>query len=418
MLKMSEFLIEIGKKAKEASYKLINVDTNIINEALLRMAEEIEKQSVDIITENAKDVELATGKLDHVMLDRLTLDERRVQSLADNLRSVASLESPLNKVEYSYQSLKGFRINNITVPIGVVAMIYEARPNVTTEATSLSLKSGNVIILRGSSTTLNTNKKLLEIIEDVGKKVGLPDNFAQLVESKSYDDVINLVKMNEYVDVVIPRGGEKLIQNVVLNATVPIIETGVGNNFAYIDKTADYKKAIDVIVNAKAQRPTVCNSLEKLLIHKDVTQEFISELEKKLIENKVEIRAHKNIVGKFKEVNNFEDDELSLEYLNYIIGIKEVDSVEEAISIINSYSSKHSNLILSTAFYDIEKFTKQIDSACVFVNVSTRFSDGVEFGLGSEIGISTQKLHARGPMGLKALTTTKSIIIGEYEQRK
>ncbi|MDF9866937.1 glutamate-5-semialdehyde dehydrogenase [Bacilli bacterium PM5-3] len=412
---MSDYLISVGKKAKKASYETVILDTKIINDALMMMAEKIEQEKTSIIAENAKDVEAAKSKLDNVMLDRLTLTEARVQDLADNLRLVARLESPLNKVEYSYQSLKGFRVRNISVPLGVILMIYEARPNVTIEAMSLSLKSGNAIILRGSSSTLNTNKKLVELVSNVGKEVGLPDNFVQLIETTSYDDVTNLVKMNDYIDVVIPRGGAKLIQNVVTNATVPIIETGVGNNFAYVDASAEYKKAVEVIVNAKAHRVTVCNSLEKVLIHKDVAQEFITELEKQLKASNVEIRAHKNIIDRFSDVNEFSDDELSLEYLNYIIGIKEVSSIDEAIEIINEYSTKHSNIILSTSFYDIEKFTKQIDSACVFVNVSSRFSDGVEFGLGSEIGISTQKLHARGPMGLKALTTTKSIIVGEYE---
>lgn len=415
---MSDYLLEIGQKAKSASYDLINVEAATINEALFTMADEIEKEKDGIIEANKKDVELAKDKIDNVMLDRLTLTEARVQGLADNLRLVAALESPLNKVEYSYQSLKGFKVTTIRVPIGVIAMIYEARPNVTTEAMSLALKSGNVIILRGSSTTLNTNKKLVTLITEVGKKFQLPDNFVQLIESKSYDDVTNLVKMNDYIDVVIPRGGERLIQNVVMNATVPIIETGTGNNFAYIDATADYKKAVDIIINAKVQRPTVCNSLEKVLIHKDVADEFIVLLKKALKDNNVEIKAHKNIIDKFNNVSEFNDEELTLEYLNYIIGIKQVDSIDEAISIINQYSSKHSNVILSTSFYDIEKFTKQLDSADIFVNMSTRFADGVEFGLGSEIGISTQKLHARGPMGLKALTTTKNIIIGEYQIRK
>jgi len=414
---MNEYLIQLGKQAKKASYQMSQVDMNVINQTLLEIANQLEIQSEAIIQANDIDVSQAKSKIDHVMLDRLTLNTQRVQDLADNLRNVALLESPLGKVEYSYQSLKGYRISNITVPLGVIAMIYEARPNVTTEAMSLALKSGNVIILRGSSTTLNTNKKLLDIITNVGKQHGLPDYFCQLVESIDHQDVNELVKMNEYLDVLIPRGGAKLIQNVVENARVPIIETGIGNNFAYIDESADIDQAIDVIINAKAQRVTVCNSLEKLLIHKDVSQSFFSKLEEALQQHNVVIKADPNIIDSFKDAKVLPTNELDVEYLDYIIGIMQVDSIEQAITIINQHSSKHSNLILSTNFYAIEKFTKEIDSACVFVNVSTRFADGVEFGLGSEIGISTQKLHARGPMGLKALTTTKSIVIGKYQQR-
>lgn len=414
---MSEDLLEIGKKAKKAAHELVNTDMNLINKALLEIANELENNNETILEANKLDVNGAKGKVDDVLIDRLTLNEAKVNDLATNLRLVASLDSPLNKVEYSYQSLKGFKVNTIRVPLGVIAMIYEARPNVTTEAMSLALKSGNAIILRGSSTTLNTNMKLLEIIIRVGQEVGLPANFAQLVSSTSYDDVTNLVKMNEYIDVVIPRGGERLIQNVVLNATVPIIETGTGNNFAYVDATADIDKAVNVLVNAKAQRPTVCNALEKILIHQDVDDEFIIKLEKALKDKNVLIKAHENIIARFNEVSLFNDDELSCEYLDYIIGIKQVNNLDEAIEIINTYSSKHSNLILSTYLYDIEKFTNQVDSACVYVNASTRFSDGVEYGLGSEIGISTQKLHARGPMGLKALTSTKNIVLGQYEIR-
>lgn len=412
----AEFL-EIGKRAKQASYELSQIDMNLVNEALLKIALELEKNKDEIIRVNQVDVENAKDKIDKVMVDRLTLNESRVKDLSDNLRNVAILESPLNKVEYSYQNLKGFKINSICVPIGVILMIYEARPNVTTEAMSLALKTGNSIILRGSATTLNTNKKLIEIINKAGKEVGLPDNFVQLVESSSYDDVSELVKMNQYIDVVIPRGSERLIKNVVLNSTIPIIETGTGNNFAYVDESADIDESIKVLVNAKAQRPTVCNSLEKILINKNVKDEFFTKLEVALKNENVLIKAHKNIINRFKQVEIFNDDELELEYLDYIIGIKQVDNIDEAISIINNYSSKHSNLILSTSLFEVDEFTKKVDSACVYVNTSTRFSDGVEYGLGSEIGISTQKLHVRGPMGLKALTSTKNIIIGKYITR-
>ncbi|MDL2211743.1 glutamate-5-semialdehyde dehydrogenase [Erysipelotrichaceae bacterium OttesenSCG-928-M19] len=415
---MNDYLITIGKNAKQAEKELKKTSMQTINNALQIMAQAIDDNVAEIIAANLKDIESAKNKISQVMLDRLTLNEKRVQNLAYNLRLVASLESPLDKVTYSYQNLNGFKITTVTVPLGVIAMIYEARPNVTTEAMSLALKTGNAIILRGSSSTLNTNKKLLEIIRECGKKADLPENFVQLIETTSYEDISNLVKMNDYIDVVIPRGGEKLIQNVVNNATVPIIETGTGNNFAYIDASADIDQAIKVLVNAKVQRPTVCNALEKILVHKDVSAKFYQQLEQALKEANVIIKAHSNVIDKFMDVEIFDDEELALEYLDYIIGIKQVNNLDEAISIINNYSSKHSNLILSTQLFEVERFTSEIDSACVFVNVSTRFADGVEFGLGSEIGISTQKTHARGPMGLSALTSTKSIISGQYNDRK
>ena len=413
----NKYLLELGARAQVAAQELMKVDVVTINQALLKMAEMIEAKAPEIIKANSLDVEAARPKIDAVMLDRLTLTPARVVDLAVNLRQVAGLDSPLNKVEYSHQSLKGFKIQEITVPLGVIAMIYEARPNVTTEAMSLGLKSGNVTVLRGSSTTLHTNKKLIELVTTAGKAVGLPDNFVQLIETTAHSDVTDLVKMNGFIDVVIPRGGERLINNVIQNATVPIIETGTGNNFAYIDATADFDAAIDVLVNAKAQRPTVCNSLEKILVHKDVPVSFLQKLEAALLAENVLIKAHDNIIGHFEQAVPVPDAELTLEYLDYIIGIKQVASLDEAISIINKYSSKHSQLILSTSFYEIERFTAEIDSACVFVNMSTRFADGGEFGLGSEIGISTQKLHARGPMGLKALTSTKSIVVGSYQVR-
>lgn len=414
---MNLSLIEIGKKAKQAAYDLSGVNMNLVNIALVKIADELENETSDILEANQKDVVNASEKIDNVMIDRLTLNEDRVKDLSRNLRAVANIDSPLNKVDYSYQNLQGFRVNSIIVPIGVIAMIYEARPNVTTEAMSLALKSGNSIILRGSASTLNTNIKLIEIINKVGIEVGLPKNFVQLVESSCHEDVNELVKMNEYIDLVIPRGSERLIKNVVLNSTIPIIETGTGNNFAYVDNSADIDESIKVLVNAKAQRPTVCNALEKILIDKNVSDEFIEKLEVELKNGNVLIKAHENIIDRFDKVEVFNDDELSYEYLDYIIGIKQVNDIDEAISIINKYSSKHSNLILSTKLFDIEKFTSKIDSACVYVNTSTRFSDGVEFGLGSEVGISTQKIHARGPMGLKALTSTKNIIVGEYITR-
>lgn len=411
-------LINIGAKAKQAANKLVKTDVNLINQALIMMADELVLQSDAIIKENSIDVLNAKEKgIDHVMLDRLTLTNDRIKDMAHNLKGVAILDSPLDKVIHSYKSLKGFEVNTISVPLGVIGIIYEARPNVTTEAMSLCLKSGNSTILRGSSSTLNSNLILIKIINEVGKKLGLPENFVQLVESTQHSDVNKLITMNEYIDVIIPRGGASLINNVVQNATVPIIETGTGNNFAYIEDSCDIDKAVEIIINGKAQRPTVCNALEKLLIHKNVHKLFYTKLNKALKEAKVSIRACEKTIDYFDDAILFTDEDYNLEYLDYIIGIKEVDSIDEAIELTNKYSTKHSNLILSNNYNNIKRYTNEIDAACVYVNVSTRFSDGTEFGLGAEIGVSTQKLHARGPMGLAALTSTKSIIQGDYEIR-
>lgn len=411
-------LINIGINAKQAANKLIKTDINLINQALVMIADELVLQSDAIIKENSIDVINAKEKgIDHVMLDRLTLTTDRIKDMAHNLKGVAILDSPLDKVIHSYKSLKGFEVNTISVPLGVIGIIYEARPNVTTEAMSLCLKSGNSTILRGSSSTLNSNLILIKIINEVGKKIGLPENFVQLVESTQHSDVNKLITMNEYIDVIIPRGGASLINNVVQNATVPIIETGTGNNFAYIEDSCDIDKAVEIIINGKAQRPTVCNALEKLLIHKNVHKLFYTKLNKALKEAKVSIRACEKTIDYFDDAILFTDEDYNLEYLDYIIGIKEVDSIDEAIELTNKYSTKHSNLILSNNYNNIKRYTNEIDAACVYVNVSTRFSDGTEFGLGAEIGVSTQKLHARGPMGLAALTSTKSIIQGDYEIR-
>lgn len=411
-------LINIGAKAKQAANKLVKTDVNLINQALIMMADELVLQSDAIIKENSIDVINAKEKgIDHVMLDRLTLTNDRIKDMAYNLKGVAILDSPLDKVVHSYKSLKGFEVNTISVPLGVIGIIYEARPNVTTEAMSLCLKSGNSTILRGSSSTLKSNLILIKIINEVGKKLGLPENFVQLVESTQHSDVNKLITMNEYIDVIIPRGGASLINNVVQNATVPIIETGTGNNFAYIEDSCDIDKAVEIIINGKAQRPTVCNALEKLLIHKNVHKSFYTKLNKALKEAKVSIRACEKTIDYFDDAILFTDEDYNLEYLDYIIGIKEVDSLDEAIELTNKYSTKHSNLILSNNYDNIKRYTNEIDAACVYVNVSTRFSDGTEFGLGAEIGVSTQKLHARGPMGLAALTSTKSIIQGDYQIR-
>ncbi|MDR3215353.1 MAG: glutamate-5-semialdehyde dehydrogenase [Bacilli bacterium] len=410
-----EYLKQIAIQAHKASQELINTDIININKALNLMSDALIKQTDQIIKANQLDIKQALfNNTSSVLIDRLTLNKERINNIALQLKEVAHLDSPLNKIVWSNSSLKGFKIKTISVPIGVVLMIYEARPNVTSEAMALCLKSGNASILRGSSSTLNTNKIILEIITNIGKECGLPDNFVQLVISTDHDDVNKLIKMNEYIDVVIPRGGAGLINNVVKNSTVPVIETGVGNNFAYIDNTADILKSIKVLINAKTQRVSVCNSLEKILIDQNVTKTFYQLLNDELKKAHVQIRASEDILEYFTDAIPLTNEDLDIEYLDYIIGIKRVQDLNEAITIINNHSTKHSNLILSNDYHQINKFTNEIDAACIFVNSSTRFADGNEFGLGAEIGISNQKLHARGPMGLEALTSIKHIIEGDY----
>ncbi|MDR1781751.1 MAG: glutamate-5-semialdehyde dehydrogenase [Bacilli bacterium] len=409
------YLLEIAKNAQKASEELIKTNINDINNCLLDIADEMINQNTLILEANAQDVIKAVEKnTSKVLIDRLTLNEERIANIAQQLKDVVKLDSPLNKITWSNTSKKGFNIKTIRVPLGVVLIIYEARPNVTTEAMALCLKTCNASILRGSSSTINTNRVLLEIMKKAGEKYHLPDNYVQLVDSDSHDDVNELIKMNDYIDVVIPRGGANLINNVVNNSTVPVIETGVGNNFAYVDNSADIDKAVNVLVNAKAQRVSVCNSLEKILIDKNISKEFLNKLNKGLKEAHVEVRVSNELKEYFDESIALKEEDLDIEYLDYIIGIKQVNNLDEAISIINHHSTKHSNLILSNDYEKIKQFTNEIDAACVFVNTSTRFADGAEFGLGAEIGISNQKLHARGPMGLEALTSIKHIIDGEY----
>lgn len=412
-------LLNIVKNAKISKNEMNKTSIEIKNNSLKLMSQLIIDKREEIIIANKIDIKNAIeNNFSDAMIDRLTLDEKRVFDLAENLNNVASLSNPLNKVIDSNKPESGININKITVPMGVILVIYEARPNVTIEALSLSLKSGNATLLRGSYSTINTNKILIDIVKKAGYECGMPSNFVQLIESNDYNDINKLIKMNEYIDLVIPRGGTQLINNVVENSTVPIIETGIGNNYAYIDKSADIDKSVEVIINSKSHRVSVCNSLEKLLIDVTVSSEFISKLNNCFIENKIIVKCCDSLRDYFTNSVKFEDIDYYTEYLDYVIGIRIVDNIEKAIEIINKFSSKHSNLLLSNNYSNIEKFSNEVDSSCVFINSSTRFCDGSEFGLGSEIGISTQKMHVRGPMGLNALTSTKTLIHGKYEIRK
>ncbi|MGL4383314.1 MAG: glutamate-5-semialdehyde dehydrogenase [Bacilli bacterium] len=416
---MKNQLKEIGLKAKKASESLVLLDQVKSNEVLLELAQLIDLKRDAIINANALDVKDSIQKEVALnIIDRLTLNQARIDGLISNLKQVAQLKSPLNQVIESFVSSQGFIVNKERVPLGVVAIIFEARPNVCIEALALCLKSGNATILRGSTSCLNTNIILVELAQEAALNCGIDPNFVQLVQARDRSDIKELVRMNEYLDVVIPRGGKGLIEHVINHATVPIIETGMGNNYAYIEKSANLEEAIKVIINAKTSRTSVCNSLEKLLINKNIAKEFYHMLNEALIEKEVLVKACTESQILFTNCEAFKDEDYEIEYLSNTLGIKIVSDIYEAISLINKYSTKHSNIILSNNYDNINLFTKRIDAACVYVNVSSRFSDGEQFGLGAEIGISTQKLHYRGPMGLEALTTTKSIITGSYNIRE
>ncbi len=415
---MNNELIIKGKKAKEASYTLSFASTNEKNNGLLKISEFLIKRCHEILEENKKDLEKAIEKgTSNAMLDRLKLDEERVASIANAVADVVKLDDPIGEVTSMFKRPNGLRIGVQRVPLGVVGIIYEARPNVTADAAALCLKTGNAVILRGGSEAINSNLKIVEIISDALKEAGLPEGSVQILEDTSRETATDFMRLNDYLDVLIPRGGAGLIKAVVNNATVPVIETGVGNCHIYIDDEADINMGVDIIVNAKTSRPAVCNAAEKLLINEKIAEEFLPLAIKALKEKGVEIRGCEKTKAIVNDINLATEEDWGKEYLDYILGVKVVKDLDEAISHINKYGTKHSESIVTKNYFNSEKFLQRVDAAAVYVNASTRFTDGGEFGFGAEIGISTQKLHARGPMGLKELTTNKYIIYGNGQVR-
>lgn len=411
-------LNEIGRLAKKASVKLSVLSTADKNKALLSIASALEKNADTIIAANKLDISNAEKNgIKKVMLDRLLLTKERIGSMADGIRSVAALDDPVGKIIGGYTRPNGLKISKVQVPLGVIAIIYEARPNVTADAAALTLKSGNAVILRGGKEAILSNKAIVDVINDAGRKAGLPDGAVSLVTDTSRESAYELMRLNKYVDVIIPRGGKGLIQSVVENATVPSIETGVGNCHIYVDEFADLDKARDIIINAKTSRPSVCNAAEKLIIHKSIAQAFLPEIVKVLKEKNVEILGDEKAVEICPEIIPALADGWYEEFLDLKIAVKVTNSIDEAIDHINEYGSKHSEAIITKSYENTEKFFSLVDAAAVYANASTRFTDGGEFGLGAEIGISTQKLHARGPMGLDALTTSKYVIRGNGQIR-
>ena len=414
---MSE-LIKKGQKAKAASYELMNAGTVKKNEALELMAQKLIAYKEEIIKENKKDLERAMEKgTSKAMLDRLSLDEGRIEGMANGLRKVAALDDPVGEVTGMWNRPNGLQIGKQRVPLGVIGIIYEARPNVTSDAAGLCLKSGNVVILRGGSEAINSNIAVVKALSEGIKEAGLPAECVQLVEDTSREVASQMMRLNDYIDVLIPRGGAGLIQAVVQNSTVPVIETGTGNCHVYVDSEADLEMAKNIVINAKTSRPAVCNAEEKLLVNAAVAEEFIPVIVKALREKNVEIRGDERTMKIVADINEATEEDWGKEYTDYIISIKIVDTLEEAINHINKYGTGHSEAIVTKNYNNSRTFLQKVDAAAVYVNASTRFTDGEEFGFGAEIGISTQKLHARGPMGLNELTTNKYIIYGNGQIR-
>lgn len=414
---MNEKLIQIGKNAKQAAYKLSLLDTITKNQILNQFAEKLVANTDQILAANQKDIDNASD-MPAKFTDRLKLTDQRIKDMAAGLQQVAALQDPIGNIDKGWQNDAGLLIEKKRVPLGVIAMIFEARPNVTVDATALTFKSGNAVILRGGKEALNSNLALAAVLRAVLKDNGLDENAIQILHDTSHETANDLMHLNKYVDVLIPRGGAGLIQAVVKNATVPVIETGAGNCHIYVDQFAEEQMAINIIVNAKVQRPSVCNAAEKLLIHRDVAKKMLPAIAKALQDHGVQLRGDdrsREIVPSIKPAS---DEDWSTEYNDLIMAIKVVDNEQAAIDHINNYSTGHSEVIISNNYQNGQEFLNKIDSACVYVNASTRFTDGFEFGFGAEIGISTQKLHARGPMGLNELTTTKYVIRGNGQTRK
>ena len=419
VLAMNERLLQLGKNAKKAETELRNITTNKKNEVLEAVAEHLVECTEQLLKANAVDV--AHGRENQMpegLVDRLLLTKERIEGMAEGLRQLVSLEDPIGEVTGMKKRPNGLLIGQKRVPLGVVGIIYEARPNVTADAFGLCFKTGNVVILKGGSDAIHSNKAIVDCIRETLRSHGVTEDAIQLIEDTSRETAAEFMKMNEYVDVLIPRGGRGLIKAVVNQSTIPVIETGTGNCHIYVDESADLTMAVNIIMNAKTQRVGVCNACESLLVHENVKEKLLPVLAEKLKEKHVEMRADKESKELMPGAVSATEEDWGTEYLDYILSIKVVHNVEEAIAHINQYNTGHSEAIITENYTNAQKFLDEVDAAAVYVNASTRFTDGFEFGYGAEIGISTQKLHARGPMGLLALTTTKYIIYGNGQIRQ
>ena len=415
---MNEILVQLGENAKEAEVILRSLGTAKKNQVLEAVADALVKNTDTLLQANVIDVD--NGRSNHMpegLVDRLMLTSERIAAMAEGLRQVAALEDPIGEVIGMKKRPNGLLIGQKRVPLGVIGIIYEARPNVTADAFALCFKTGNAVILKGGSDAIHSNEAIVNCIRTALEENGITADAIQLIRDTSRETASEFMKMNQYVDVLIPRGGRGLIQAVVNNSTIPVIETGTGNCHIYVDETADLEMAANIVINAKTQRVGVCNACESLLVHEKVKDEFLPVLAQKLRQKHVQMRADDRAKALIPDAVMATEEDWGTEYLDYILSVKVVDSVEEAIAHINRYNTGHSEAIITNDYAHSQKFLDEVDAAAVYVNASTRFTDGFEFGFGAEIGISTQKLHARGPMGLLALTSTKYIIYGNGQVR-
>ena len=410
----------LGQQAKVAGRQIAKLSTAAKNDLLNQVAKALVAESAYIIAENAKDMANAKENgISEIMQDRLLLTEDRIAGIAEGVRQVADLQDPIGQVVRGYTNLDGLKIVQKRVPMGVIAMIFESRPNVSIDAFSLAFKTNNAIILRGGRDAINSNKALVAVARKALENAGITADAVQLVEDTSHEVAEELMVATKYVDLLIPRGGARLIQTVKEKAKVPVIETGVGNCHIYVDKYANLDMATQIVINAKTQRPSVCNAAESLVVHADIAEEFLPNLEKAISKiQSVEFRADKRALKLMEKAVPASPEDFATEFLDYIMSVKVVDSLDEAIEWINTYTTSHSEAIVTQDISRAEQFQDDVDAAAVYVNASTRFTDGFVFGLGAEIGISTQKMHARGPMGLEALTSTKFYINGQGQIRE
>lgn len=417
MEKISE-LEQLGVAAKAAEPQLVKLSTEEKNKALFAVAEGLVRDADVILTANAKDIE--NGKANNMpagLLDRLLLTKERIEAMAEGLKQIVDLEDPIGEVLETFERPNGLKVMQKRVPLGVIGIIYEARPNVTADAFGLCFKTGNVVILKGGKDAIHSNLSITESIRRTLKSINITEDAIQLITDTDRETTKAFMKMNDYVDVLIPRGGAGLIRTVVENATIPVIETGTGNCHIYVDETADIEMAISIIVNAKTQRIGVCNACESLIVHENIKEALLPKLAEELKKKNVVMKADDSIRTVLPDAEVATEEDWGTEYLDYIISMKTVGNIEEAIAHINKYNTKHSEAIITNDMERAEKFLNEVDASSVYVNASTRFTDGFEFGFGAEIGISTQKLHARGPMGLKALTSYKYVIYGNGQVR-
>ncbi|MDE6209722.1 MAG: glutamate-5-semialdehyde dehydrogenase [Lachnospiraceae bacterium] len=416
---MSDFnLIKLCENAKKASKDIAKLTTNEKNKILNEVAKALITNAEDIINANSTDME--NGKANNMpesLQDRLLLDKSRIEGMAEGLNKVALLEDPVGEVTDMTKRPNGMVIGKKRVPMGVIGIIYEARPNVTSDAFALCFKTSNIVILKGGSDSINSNIAIVKVIRKVLSDNGYNPDFVQLIESTDRETTKEFMKMNKYVDLLIPRGSAGLIAATLKNSTIPVIETGTGNCHIFVDESADIKMATDILINAKTQRIGVCNACESLVVHKNIADTFLPQAVAALKEKNVEVRGDERVLAICNDVIPATEEDFYTEYLDYIISIKIVDSIDEAIAHINEHNTRHSETIVTKDYDNSNKFLDEIDAACVYVNASTRFTDGFEFGFGAEIGISTQKLHARGPMGLRELCTSKYIIYGNGQIR-